>query len=398
MEAILSSKFADFGNGPRRAITFPMFGDGIFTQDGEPWRHSRDILRPQLFHRQYENLEVFKEPLDDLLSALPEKSGIVDLQPLFFRYTLDVTTAFLFGDSIRSLKSSDNATENVFASAFDRAQAYVAKRFRLLDLYWLIGGKEFQDACKMVHQFADKVIDQNLAKDTTAGNENRYVFLKSVAKSCPDREALRGQIINILAAGRDTTACMLSWTLHPHVMEKLRAEIAQLPPIEDVDRAALRDLKYLQNIMKEILRLYPSVPVNTKTAVRTTVLPTGGGHDRKSPVLIPKGTAVAYSVCALISNLRFIIPSGLSRRHAEIFRPERWDEDLPMNQEPTFQKWGYLPFNGGPRICLGMDFALTEVAYTIVRMLQRYPIIKLPNGERVDVSWVDRATFRDRQP
>ncbi|RYP87830.1 hypothetical protein DL769_000422 [Monosporascus sp. CRB-8-3] len=307
MEAILSSKFADFGNGPRRAITFPMFGDGIFTQDGEPWRHSRDILRPQLFHRQYENLEVFEEPLNDLLTALPEKGGIVDLQPLFFRYTLDVTTAFLFGDSIRSLKSSDNATENVFARAFDLAQGYVAKRFRLLDLYWLIGGKEFRDACKMVH---------------------RYVFLKSVAKSCPDREALRGQIINILAAGRDTTACMLSWTLHPHVMEKLRAEIAQLPPIEGVDRAALRDLKYLQNVMKE--NLY--------------------GMD------------------------------------AEIFRPERWDEELPMNQDPTLQKWGYLPFNGGPRICLGMDFALTEVAYTIVRMLQRYPIIKLPNGERVDVT------------
>ncbi|RYP22686.1 hypothetical protein DL765_001536 [Monosporascus sp. GIB2] len=328
MEAILSSKFADFGNGPRRTVTFPMFGDGIFTQDGEPWRHSRAILRPQLFHRQYENLKVFKEPLDDLLSALPEKSGIVDMQPLFFRYTLDVTTAFLFGDSIRSLKSSDNAAENVFASAFDRAQAYVAKRFRLLDLYWLIGGKEFRDACKKVHLFADQIIDQNLAKDTTAGDENRYVFLKSVAKSCPDRRALRGQIINILAAGRDTTACMLSWTFfhlvrHPRVMEKLRAEIAQLPPIEGVDRAALRDLKYLQNVMKE---------------------------------------------------------------NAEIFRPERWDEDLPMNQDPTLQKWGYLPFNGGPRICLGMDFALTEVAYTIVRMLQRYPIIKLPNGERVDVA------------
>lgn len=189
-----------------------MFGDGIFTQDGEPWKHSREILRPQLFHRQYETLEVFEEPLDDLLDTLPDK-GVVDLQSLFFRYTLDVTTAFLFGDSIRSLRSPSNSGEDSFASAFDLAQKYVVKRFRLLDLYFLIGGKEFREACRKVHQFADEIIDQNLSKESTSSNENKYVFLKSVAKSCPDRDALRGQIINISTAGRDTTACMLSWLL-----------------------------------------------------------------------------------------------------------------------------------------------------------------------------------------
>lgn len=242
MEAILSSKFTgkapfttacvqcliytlwqlisvittDWGNGPRRAIAFPMFGDGIFTQDGPAWKHSRDILRPQFAHRQYEKLEVFKGPLDDLLGALPNKGGlggVVDLQSLFFRYTLDVTTAFLFGDSVRSLRSSSSSTEPTFARAFDLAQMYVAKRFRLSGLYFLIGGREFREACREVHQFADRIIDQNLSREYTDADEARYVFLRSVAKSCPDRDALRGQIINILAAGRDTTACMLSWLL-----------------------------------------------------------------------------------------------------------------------------------------------------------------------------------------
>jgi cytochrome P450 len=108
-----------------------MFGDGIFTQEGDAWKHSREILRPQLFHRQYENLDVFKEPMDDLLQALPKEGGVIDLQPLFFRFTLDVTTAFLFGESIHSLKSTGSGEERTFASAFDTAQKYVAKRFRL---------------------------------------------------------------------------------------------------------------------------------------------------------------------------------------------------------------------------------------------------------------------------
>ncbi len=180
------------------------------------WKHSREMLRPQLIHKQYEDLQVFRQPVEDLLQVLPKASGVVDLQPLFFRLTLDVTTAFLFGKSINSLLTPENSQEQTFAQAFDTAQSYVASRFRLLDLYWLIGGSKWRDACAKVHMFADQIIDQNLSNSETAEGQNdgRYVFLKSVAKASPDRAALRGQIINILAAGRDTTACLLSWTLY----------------------------------------------------------------------------------------------------------------------------------------------------------------------------------------
>lgn len=98
------------------------------------------------------------------------------------------------------------------------------------------------------------------------------------------------------------------------------------------------------------LRLYPSVPVNTRTATRTTVLPTGGGLDRKSPVLIPKGSAVAFSVYSMHQR------PDLYGMDAELFRPERWDEEMPMKNNPTNAKWGYLPFHGGPRTCLGCEF------------------------------------------
>ncbi|KAN0081841.1 Cytochrome P450 [Elaphomyces granulatus] len=391
LKAMLSLKFSDWDNGLRRAIAFPMFGDGIFTQDGDSWKHSREILKPQFVYGEYENLDVFKEPIDDLLQTL-SKRGNVDLQPLFFRFTLDVTTAFLFGESIYSLRSPVSAGEHTFASAFNTAQKYVAKRFRLLDLYWLVGGKEFRQACETVHRFADQIIDRNLNPNHTNVDNINGNFLNSLAKNCPDRVALRGQIINMLVAGRDTTACLLSWTFfllvrHPHVMEKLRAEMSQLDRKTDaLSRADLRKMRYLQNVIKETLRLYPSVPVNNRTAVRTTVLPTGGGPDRKSPVLIPKGTAVAYSVYTLHRR------PDMYGMDAELFRPERWDEDMPLNHDPTSQQWGYLPFSGGPRTCLGMDFALTEAAYTIVRILQRYPTIKLPEGETVELTGVEKQT------
>jgi hypothetical protein len=156
---------------------------------------------------------------------------------------------------------------------------------------------------------------------------------------------------------------------HPKVMEKLRAEIASTCDANtDLNRDDLRRMPYLQNVIKEsrllglsarlfiandpALRLYPSVPVNTRTAIRTTVLPTGGGPDRTAPVLIPKGSALAFSVYSMHRRL------DLYGMDAELFRPERWDEDMPMQHDPVKAKWGYLPFHGGPRICLGSKYRL----------------------------------------
>ncbi|PVH90348.1 cytochrome P450 alkane hydroxylase-like protein, partial [Periconia macrospinosa] len=323
LEAILATSFKDFGMGPRRAITFPMFGDGIFTQEGADWKHSRDMLRPQFQHRQYETLDIFRTAVDDLIQIMRDSNGIIDLQPLFFRLTLDTTTAFLFGESVRSLITPESVGEHSFAAAFNTAQQWVTKRYRLLDLHWLMGGREWRQACQEVHRFADQIIDRNLSSDRNETDDaGRYVFLDTVAKKTSGRNALRGQIINVLAAGRDTTACLLSWTFfllvrHPRVMEKLRAEIVTLNVDTELHRDNLRKLTYLQNVLKErmSLRLYPSVPVNTRTAVRTTVLPTGGGPDRSSPVLIPKGSAVAFSVYSMHRR------PDLYGMDAELFRP-----------------------------------------------------------------------------
>ena len=274
---------------------------------------------------------------------------MVDLQPLFFRLTLDVATKFLFGESVHSLTAPKFANEQRFGEAFNKAQAVVAKRFRLPDLYWMIGGSEFRRACSDVHDFADRLIDRNVFR----GHENSNVFLDEVAESTADRVALRGQILSLLVAGRDTTACLLTWTFfllvrHSHVLEKLREEIKKkCSDPATLTRTNLREMVYLQNILKETLRLYPSAPVNERKAKKTTFLPTGGGPYRTAPVLIPKGATVAYSVYALHRR------PDLYGMDAELFRPERWDEDMPMLQDKTNAAWGYLPFNGGPRSCLG---------------------------------------------
>ena len=340
--------------GPRRDITLPMFGDGIFTQEGAAWKLSRELLRCPLQHKHYENLDVFKQSVADLTDILRSQSGIIDLQPLFFRLTLDVTTEFLFGESVKSLKAPKSAGEQSFGEAFNTAQEFVATRFRLPDFYWAIGGAKFRKACKDVHYFADQIIDRNLSRSS---KESR-VFLDVVAENTADRDALRGQIINLLAAGRDSTACLLTWTFfllvcHPKALEKLREEINRnCSDLASLTRTDLRKMDYLQKVLKETLRLYPSVPVNTRTPNKATILPTSGGPDRTAPVFFPKGSTIAYSVYAMHRRV------DLYGMDAELFRPERWNEDMPMQLCKTNEVWGYLPFNGGPRTCLGSKFQL----------------------------------------
>ena len=284
---------------------------------------------------------------------------MIDLQPLFFRLTLNVATQFLFGESVDSLKAPKSANERTFAEAFNTAQETIKQRFRLPDLYWMIGGPKFRKACDDVHGFANEIINRNLSRSS----EKDRVFLDAVAGTTPDRDALRGQIINLLVAGRDTTACLMTWTFfllvrHPRVLEKLRAEIAdQCSDPATLTRADLRQMSYLQNVLTETLRLYPPVPVNNRVAKINTVLPTGGGPDRKSPVLIPKGSTVAYSVYAMHRR------PDLYGLDAELLRPERWDEDMPLRHDKINSMWGYLPFSGGPRTCLGRELQSNRDSY-----------------------------------
>ena len=193
---------------------FPLLGDGVFTQDGPPWKHSRELLRPQFTRQQYQDLNLFEEHIQNLMAHFPIDGTSIDIQPLLFKLSLDMTTAFLFGQSVYSLKNNGSAEGSRFARNFDIAQDFVVKRFRLLDLYWLIGGRKFFAACDVVHEFIDKIIEQRHANtEASIDHSDHYVFFDAVAQDAKSLEALRGQLLNILLAGRDTTACLLSWTL-----------------------------------------------------------------------------------------------------------------------------------------------------------------------------------------
>ena len=214
VEALLSTNFKDYGLGSRPAVFAPLLGKGVFTQEGAAWRHSRELLRKQFARMQYQDLGNFREHVDNLVACMPY-AGIVDLQPLFFNLTLDTTAALLFGRSVYSLRADiDQGEENrQFAEDFALAQEGLAKRFRLAPFHFLCSPRQFRLACRNVHSFVQKYIRERASMGGKKSDHPSSWLLHQVAKESGAEAELRDQLLNVLLAGRDTTACCLSWTL-----------------------------------------------------------------------------------------------------------------------------------------------------------------------------------------
>ncbi|KAL6161124.1 hypothetical protein ACJBU6_00255 [Exserohilum turcicum] len=390
IEAILSTQFEDFGFGKRTNNFGPLLGSSIFTQDGEAWKHSRALIRPQLAANREQNYEVINNAVEDLIQSIQD-NAVVDLQPLFFELSLNTTLYLLFGNTMGQSRNGESAAkDSEFAEAFLVAQEYLSHRGRLGNYYWLANPPKFQRACKITHDFIEQGIrgaldSSNASPQTPAetGEKKARTFIDALLRKTRDHKFIRDQCVSVLLAGRDTTACSLSWMFrllvrHPQVLEKLRVEIeATIGTGKEapcLTRTILKRMPYLDAVIKEVLRLYPIAPVNGRTAVRTTTLPVGGGPDGQAPFLVRKGDVVGYFVYAMHRR------KDLYGADALEFRPERWEDGT------LFRKigYGYLPFNGGPRVCLGQEYALLMLGYTVTRLIQMFPHMSLPHDEPIE--------------
>jgi cytochrome P450 len=121
----------------------------------------------------------------------------------------------LFGKSVYSLRASiDQDDENrAFAESFNEAQEGLAKRFRIAPWHSFYNPPAFKAACKNVHQYVERYIERRDLHRTDQNVSERSSFVDQVANEASSNEEVRDQLVNVLLAGRDTTACCLSWTL-----------------------------------------------------------------------------------------------------------------------------------------------------------------------------------------
>ena len=143
-----------------------------------------------------------------------------DLQPLIFQLTLDTALFMIFGEIAAKMQMSGEnlGRRKELANAANTAQEYLAYRTRVGDFHWLINGPPMWRACKIVHSFIDAAVTEALdAKEEGEKHQisdgTRYVFIDALIDQTRDPQVLRDQCLTLMFAGRDSTACCISWAL-----------------------------------------------------------------------------------------------------------------------------------------------------------------------------------------
>ncbi len=359
----------------------PLLGDGLFISDGETWTQRRRIVAP-IVHAS--RLQHFTPVMVNAAAETAERwSRLPASAPIDALREMATLTAQII---CRAVFGPDLGREHAAAivAAFSEYQRLVGQ----IDLINLLGLPDWvpryhswrvRRAARRIHDVLDHIIRQ--CEDRRASGEEAMIRLLLDARD-PEtgealgRAALRNEAAVIFMAGHETTANSLAWTWFllsqaPAAEERLHAELdevlgGRLPVLEDVPRLA-----FTRAVFEEAIRLYPPVPLLGRQVLHDEVI-------RNRPV--PAG------------SLLVVIP-WLLHRHKHLwekpdhFVPERF---LPENAGAR-QRYSYIPFSVGPRVCVGQAFGLTEAVLCVAILAQRVRLRLAPGAV---VEPVCRLTLR----
>ncbi|RAL11208.1 cytochrome P450 monooxygenase afumB [Aspergillus homomorphus CBS 101889] len=382
---ILSTGFADYDSSKLRGPLFnPITPHGIFTVDGPDWRAMRDQLRTQLSNnRGICDFAMFERQFQILLQHVPSNGQKFDIQASFISLAIDIQSEFALGDSISNLHPSPAPAKKHFAEDLHVIKETIVRDGFRGPLRHLSSKLEFRQSCVRARRFVMGYAEREMAKHSAVKmqtSDQGYYFMRGLCDRGADAAQLANQTLSILLAN-DSIATTLSGIFfllsqHKWVVSRLRQSIldeigSDLPTYDQLTK-----LVYLRYVIQESMRLFPAAPLNARTANKHTVLPFGGGPDGKQPILIRQGDVLVFSSW---SSHRSEENFGAK---PEEFRPERWEKlkgDVP----------GFIPFNKGPRICPGQNYAMVVVSYIVARLMQTFSTVTDYNPG----PWVERISM-----
>ncbi|CAL2241772.1 unnamed protein product [Prunus armeniaca] len=400
LEHILKTRFDNYPKGPTwQSVFHDLLGQGIFNSDGDTWLFQRKTAALEFTTRTLRQAMArwvsrsIKLRFCPILRSAELESEPVDLQDLLLRLTFDNICGLTFGKDPQTC--APGFPDNGFASAFDRATEASLQRFILPEVLWKLKkwlglGMEVTLSRSLVHieEYLSDVIASrklellNQQKDGNPHDDLLSRFMKK--KENYSDTFLQHVALNFILAGRDTSSVALSWffwlvTLNPIIEEKILHEICTVlietrgddvvswleEPLEfeEIDR-----LIYLKAALSESLRLYPSVPEDSKHVVRDDILPDG--------TFVPAGSSVTYSIYAT-GRMKSTWGDDCLE-----FRPERW-LSLDGKKFIMHDSNKYVAFNAGPRICLGKDLAYLQMKSVVASVLLRHRLTLVP-GHKVE--------------
>ncbi|KAF7335760.1 Cytochrome P450 monooxygenase pc-3 [Mycena venus] len=366
----------------------PEYSTWMHTFLDDLWKFHRGISRPFFTKERVSNVHGYAQHSTRAIQLLTDRlqSGYpVDFQDLASRYTLDWATDFLFGVNVGSLTSTLPYPEvsgmnvsrpvltpvDAFVRGFSAAETAASMRTRFGPIWPLLELRRDRVEHDMapVYAFVEPIITTALERNRSrspeakVSNAEDLTFLDYLIQHTQDMTVLRDATLNMLVAGRDTTMFLLSASIYglaenPPVLSRLRTEVLNalgttgIPTIKE-----LRTLKYMRAVLNETMRMWPPVPINIRKSKEAAAwAPVAPGQ---KPICVPARTNTQS------------VP-------ADTYDPDRFlEDDERYNKYLAPNPWIFLPFNGGPRMCLGSEVAYDQAAFFLIRLLQSFSEITL---------------------
>ncbi|KAF2651293.1 cytochrome P450 [Lophiostoma macrostomum CBS 122681] len=368
IRAVIATQFDCFGKGDTyHKIWSSLMRDSILTTDGHAWQTTK--IRPT-------DYAVTDWHTQNLVRILSDGSphGTLDL---FNRFAIDVVSDIFYGTSTSTLLTNDQSLRDAIQRHKD------VNTWRLL--FGKLGARIPPDrrACDVIDKYLNSVIGTFSPENSSSQDERdrkARTLLGTLSGEGVSRKVLKDQLVAVLVGGR----YRIQWLLHSHGYSMNWSDIRMLwknyaprspqRPSDPPTPTQLEEMQLLNGVVKETLRIHTSVGINSRTALKDTTLPTGGGPPGKSPVAVLRGTPIIMGFDSVHHR------TDLFGADASIYNPHRWDRNWKPNT------WTYLPFNRGMRPCLGKSLSLMEVKFVLCRLLQGFSTIDLM--EKSGANWV----------
>src|SRR6516164_3061110 len=362
VENVLRGNHRNFiKNKGTRKVLAEVLGQGLLTSEGELWRRQRRLTQPAFQLDQIQKYSMVMVDFTNIMLDGWHPGETRNIHSDMMRLTLAIVAQTLFTASV-----GDKAAR--VGAALDALMKYwsgLGAMFRWWKYLPTPGASRFRRAIRDL----DAIILDTVAQRSASGSRHedlldRFLSARDEDGSRMTDKQLRDEMVTLLLAGHETTAVALTFcfyllALHPQADARLAAELDAVLGGRPPTAADIPGLRFTEWVVKESMRLYPPVPSVGREALEACEI--GGYH-------IPKGAQIALVQWITHRDKRWYGDD------AEEFRPERWDSDLAKR----LPRCAYFPFVDGPRICIGMHFAMMEAVLVLATVAPRYRLELAP--------------------
>jgi cytochrome P450 len=349
----------------RRLILRPILRDGLLTAEGAVWKRSRKAMAPVFTPRHARGFagQMLRKCLEYVEKYVDAEGGIVNVANDMTELTYEILSETLFSGEIA--RGSDNFADSIEKllhrmGRIDPADLLLAPKW--VPRLTRIGSGRVLGHFRGIVSETMRARQEKIASGEDVPNDFLTLLLALEGPDGLTRGEIEDNILTFIGAGHETTARALAWTLYcvanaPHVREAMESEIDAVlatgaDPVDWLDR-----MPHVRASFEEALRLYPPAPSINRSAISDDAWVAPDGER----VEIPAGMAI------------LVMPWTLHRHQLywdrpRAFMPERF---LPENRD-RIDRFQFLPFGAGPRICIGATFAMQEAVIALGVLMHRY--------------------------